>query len=481
MRISRLFKRRTVAELAAHQDSPNLREISRAIPLRLWLVILMVVISIVGLAASALAVNAIMRQVIFDQVDKDLVAASQGWARDDALLGEDVSHRLPSDYFVMAFRKGETYQLVGIDQPALPDVGSLVLNGRPKTVKSVSNTVGSAGQWRAMATELDDGTVIVVARQIERENQQLKGLTLVQTAILALVILLVAVVGWVATRSALKPLREVEKTAGEIAAGDLDKRVPSWPENTEVGQLSKALNTMLGRLQESVESAQDKEEQMRRFVGDASHELRTPLTSLRGYTELYRSGATNDVDMVFSKIDSESKRMSLLVEDLLSLTRAEGNRLEMRTVDMLELALSVGSTARAAFSGRSIEVRNKAEGIPLVQGDPDRLHQILLNLVSNGLKHGGDDASVTIQLRKENGFVYVDVIDDGKGLSDTDAAHIFERFYRADSSRTRDTGGSGLGLAITKSLVEQHGGTISVRSVEGEGSTFSVALPATQV
>ena len=182
--------------------------------------------------------------------------------------------------------------------------------------------------------------------------------------------------------------------------------------------------------------------------------------------------------MVFSKIDSESKRMSLLVEDLLALTRAEGNRLEMHTVDMLELSLSVGSSARAAFAGRAINVRNQADSIPLVKGDPDRLHQVLLNLVSNGIRHGGDDASVTLQLRKASGFVYVDVIDDGKGMNPTDAAHIFERFYRADTSRTRDTGGSGLGLAITKSLVEQHGGTISVVSEEGKGSTFTVALPA---
>ena len=118
--------------------------------------------------------------------------------------------------------------------------------------------------------------------------------------------------------------------------------MPKWPLHTEVGQLAAALNIMLGQLQRSVVRAQEKEEQMRRFVGDASHELRTPLTSLRGYTELYRSGATKDVDLVFSKIDDESKRMSLLVEDLLALTRAEGTRLDLRPVDLLELALSVG-------------------------------------------------------------------------------------------------------------------------------------------
>ncbi|WP_258531119.1 sensor histidine kinase [Corynebacterium phoceense] len=123
-------------------------------------------------------------------------------------------------------------------------------------------------------------------------------------------------------------------------------------------------------------------------------------------------------------------------------------------------------------------MRPKTSGIPLVNGDPDRLHQVLLNLVSNGMRHAGDDATVTIQLRDGEGFIYIDVIDDGKGMEDEVAAHIFERFYRADSSRTRDTGGSGLGLAIAKSLVEQHGGTLSVTSELGVGSTFTVALPA---
>ena len=196
-----------------------------------------------------------------------------------------------------------------------------------------------------------------------------------------------------------------------------------------------------------------------------------------GYTELYRSGATKDAEFVFGKIDSESKRMSLLVEDLLSLTRAEGSRLDMRQVDMLELVLSVGSSARAAFPGRTIDVNNEASAIPVVDGDADRLHQVLLNLVSNGIRHGGEEATVTLTLRDDEEHVLIDVSDDGKGISPDDASHIFERFYRADSSRTRDTGGSGLGLAIVKSLVEQHDGSISVESELGRGSVFTVRLP----
>ena len=139
--------------------------------------------------------------------------------------------------------------------------------------------------------------------------------------------------------------------------------------------------------------------------------------------------------------------------------------------------LSVGSSARAAFAGRTINVNNEATSIPMVDGDADRLHQVLLNLVSNGIRHGGEDAVVTLTLRDDEEHVLIDVSDDGKGISPDDASHIFERFYRADSSRTRDTGGSGLGLAIVKSLVEQHGGSISVESELGRGSVFTVRLP----
>ncbi|WP_376752386.1 sensor histidine kinase [Corynebacterium flavescens] len=446
----------------------------KAMPLRTWLVVLLVVVSGLGLAVSSLAVSSIMRDVLYSRVDDELQDATQTWAREvssDSFQG-DYSKRPPTEYMVMFYTPDGSLHYTG-PSTSTPDASNLYIGAGPTTVGSLEND----RQWRAVATE-ENGVITVVAKDLTTENAILKGLAVVQVLIVALVLAVIAAAGYWFIRRALRPLRVVEKTASDIAAGDLDKRVPEWPLHTEVGQLSAALNVMLGQLQQSVISAQDKEEQMRRFVGDASHELRTPLTSLRGYTELYRSGATSDVDMVFSKIDSESKRMSLLVEDLLALTRAEGSRLDKRRVDMLELSLSAGSSARAAFPNREITVVNDTQSIPVVEGDPDRLHQILLNLITNGLRHGGPQAKVTLRLRKEGGDVLIDVRDDGKGMSAQDAAHIFERFYRADSSRTRDTGGSGLGLAIVKSLVEQHGGSISVTSKPGEGSTFTVRLPA---
>ena len=260
----------------------------------------------------------------------------------------------------------------------------------------------------------------------------------------------------------------MEETAKAIANGDLDRRAPVLPENTEVGALSHSMNVMLEQLQASIVELQSKETQMRRFLGDASHELRTPLTSVKGYAELYRSGATNDATMVMEKIEEEAARMSLLVEDLLSLTRSEEARFDEAPVDMLALGLSVVG---------SLEVDAKATDMPMVMGDTARLHQVLTNLIVNSLKHGGEEAKVRLSIDTDDNHVILEVSDDGVGVREADLPHIFERFYRADTSRTRATGGSGLGLAIVKTIVEAHQGAITVDSTIGQGTSFRIVLP----
>ncbi|WP_042440165.1 sensor histidine kinase [Corynebacterium halotolerans] len=449
----------------------------RSMPLRTWLVVIIVAVSGLGLAASSVAVSSIMKEVVYSRVDDDLVASLDGWASSSAIFRANPSARPPSDYSVIKiYEDGST--IIFNDRNGPPNLSEVVIGGPPQTVGSVPGS-GKTTEWRVIA-EAEDGVTTVVAKELDREQNLLYRLALVQLTISALVLLVMGLLGYFFIRRAMQPLREVERTAGAIAAGDLDRRVPQWPRETEVGQLAYALNTMLARLQESVESARSKEEQMRRFVGDASHELRTPLTSVRGYTELYRSGATGDVDRVLTKINDESQRMSLLVEDLLALTRAEGSRLDKRPVDLLETSLAAASSARAAFAGRTVTVANETSSIPVVDGDPARLHQVLLNLITNGLVHGGPEASVGLTLWLDGDDVVVTVADDGRGMAPETAAHIFERFYREDSSRSRTSGGSGLGLAIAKSLVEQHGGRIRVDSVEGEGSTFTIRLPRLQ-
>lgn len=446
----------------------------RAWPLRTWLVVIIVLLSGLGLAASSVAVSSIMREVMYSRVDEDLVNSLGGWARSSEIFNSDSSSRPPSDYVVIKlFEDGSS--IVFNDPGELPRLSTVAVGGPPQTVDSAPGSEFNT-HWRVIAHR-EAGVTTVVAKDLARERTLLYGLAMVQLIISLLVLAVLALLSYYVVRQAMAPLRDVERTAGAIAAGDLDRRVPAWPRTTEVGQLAHALNTMIGQLQTSVESAQSKEEQMRRFVGDASHELRTPLTSVRGYTELYRSGATDDVELVLTRIDDESRRMSLLVEDLLALTRAEGSRLELKSVDLLELSLSVASSARAAFPGREVCVKNETSSVPVVRGDASRLHQVLLNLISNGLTHGGPEATVTVELHLDGPDVVVDVSDDGRGMPPEVAEKVFERFYREDASRSRASGGSGLGLAITKSLVEKHGGTITVTSEEGAGSVFTVRLP----
>lgn len=446
----------------------------RGINLQTWLVVIIILVSSVGLVGSTLATSTVMRGVLIDRVDSDLATSLDTWTLNPEVYQSGPAGP-PSDFAVLRITPFGQQRWVNAGD-IRPNFEEVNIDGEPTTVESLPDSDKEV-EWRAIGATTPFG-VTIVAKSLERENATIRGLVAVQSFISVFVLIIMALVGAWFARRALAPLREVEATARAIADGDLDRRVPAWHINTEVGQLSRSLNVMLGQLQQSIESSRDKEDQMRRFIGDASHELRTPLTSVRGYTELYRSGATDDVDKVLDKIEDESGRMKLLVEDLLALTRAEGARLDLHPVDLLELAMNVRSSAGAAFPGREITVVNDATEIPVANGDSSRLHQVLINLVTNALRHGGDDASVTLTLLIDGRDILIDVADDGKGISHEAQSHIFERFYREDSSRARNSGGgSGLGLAIVKSLVEQHGGTITVDSTPGEGTTFTIRLP----
>jgi two-component system OmpR family sensor kinase len=286
------------------------------------------------------------------------------------------------------------------------------------------------------------------------------------------VLLVLGVVGYAVVHRSLRPLVEVEQTAAAIAAGQLDRRVPQRDPRTEVGRLSLALNGMLAQIQRAVASsessaaqARSSEDRMRRFITDASHELRTPLTTIRGFAELYRQGAAKDVEMLMSRIESESSRMGLLVEDLLLLARLDAQRpLERHRVDLLALAADAVHDAQSIAPKRTITMEVfDGPGTPEVLGDEPRLRQVLSNLVANALQHTPESAGVTVR--------------EGPGMSSEDAQRIFERFYRTDSSRARASGGTGLGLSIVDSLVYAHGGTVSVTTAPGHGCRFKVNLP----
>src|SRR5580700_7440232 len=416
---------------------------------------------------------------------------------------------------------------------------------------------------------------------------------LIRIDVIVSVIVLIAlfIVGIAVVRASLRPLTDIEKTAGAIAAGDLTRRVPDLDPRTEVGRLGQSLNTMLSQVEaafdaraESELAARRSEERMRQFVADASHELRTPLTAIRGFAEYYRQrggaaeisgsarslpggdadGAVADVDAaadagavadaghaadagavadagaavsprhgsnaepadrigsgplpradldrIMQRVEQESSRMGGLVEDMLLLARLDQQRpLELATVDMLTLAADAVHDARMIAPDRSINLTVGSGAALLVLGDEARLRQVVGNLINNAISHTPEGSPIEVRVRlgsldewrpaaaagRRAGAnsaghaafavaspslqpfpaVVFEIADQGPGLTQSQAEHVFERFYRADQARTRQSGGAGLGLAIVAALVAVHGGNVWVESPPGGGAIFRIAIP----
>lgn len=461
----------------------------RGVPLRVALVAATLLLVACGLLASGIAVTTILQHGLMKRVDATLLDASQGWAQVPRQtpvtpLGDPNPARPPSDFYVRTVDSERHVWTAVNDRVAEPDLpADNDVGPDPVTVGSVDHP---ELQWRAMTVRAADGGLTTVAIDLAEVNSTMRTLVFTQIGIGAAVLLVLGVAGYAVVHRSLRPLIEVEQTAAAIAAGQFDRRVPERDPRTEVGRLSSALNGMLAQIQramasseQSAESARTSEERMRRFITDASHELRTPLTTIRGFAELYRQGAAGNVEMLMSRIESEARRMGLLVEDLLLLARLDAQRpLEQRRVDLLTLATDAVHDARSVAPSRRIDMEVfDGPGTPEVLGDEARLRQVLSNLVANALQHTPDSAAVTVRVGTEGDDAILEVRDEGPGMSAEDAQRVFERFYRADSSRTRASGGTGLGLSIVDSLVWAHGGHVEVTTAPGQGSRFRVSLP----
>jgi len=308
----------------------------------------------------------------------------------------------------------------------------------------------------------------------------------VELAVTGAALLAALLCGWWLVRIGLRPLRAVETTAAAIAAGELDQRVPGEAGNTEVGRLAGALNVMLGRIEtafgerDATEAElRDSEGRMRQFVADASHELRTPLAAISAYAELFERGASSradDLERVMTGIASEAGRMGHLVEDLLLLARLdEGRPLARQPVELVALAGEAVQTARTVAPEWPIilTARQPVE----VAGDGPRLRQVLDNLLSNARAHTPEGTTTELEIARRGDVALISCRDNGPGL-DTESAHrVFERFFRADPSRSRQHGGAGLGLSIVDSIVRAHGGSVAADARPSGGVTFSVRLP----
>ncbi|GAB4429287.1 MAG: HAMP domain-containing sensor histidine kinase [Anaerolineae bacterium] len=283
-------------------------------------------------------------------------------------------------------------------------------------------------------------------------------------------LMLAAVVGAFLSGKALQPIDRINQTAGHIVGGrDLKQRLPATATMDEIGQLTVTINNMLERLDNFFQAQV-------RLSADVSHELRTPLTVIRGNVDLLRRGATDDPEELTEAlqiIDGELDRMSRIVADLLLLSQADaGLSLRMGPVEMDTIVLDVYRQARVMAQG--INIRLGHEDVAVVNGDTDRLKQVLINLVTNALKHTPPGGTVTISLYRDPEWVRVIVADTGRGIAPTALPHIFERFYQAKDHNQK---GSGLGLSIAQWVAKAHGGQITVTSEQGKGSTFTLWLP----
>ena len=310
---------------------------------------------------------------------------------------------------------------------------------------------------------------IQVASSLRTVDAAMDRLLKIMIIVGGVTLLLSLLLGEYLTTRALRPIDTIAQTAQQItAADDLSRRIP-YAGQDELGQLTRIFNETLGRL-DRLFNAQ------RRFVADVSHEMRTPLTTIRGNLGLMQRLGYDEEAV--AAIDGEAQRMTRLVEDLLLLAKADAGRLslEKSLVELDTLLLEIYNQAQ--LLSESVDVRLGSIDQARVMGDPDRLKQLLLNLVSNGLKYTPEGGSVTLSLRRDTEWVRIAVSDTGIGIPAEDLPHIFDRFYRVDKARSRAQGGTGLGLSIAKWIAEAHGGELAVESAVGIGSTFTITLPA---
>jgi two-component system, OmpR family, sensor kinase len=524
-----------------------LRRLSNRTPLRTKLIAALLTLVIVALAAISISSGWLLRSYLTEPYDNELQTtfasvnnspginllpgqSSQGYG--GIVVGIEQPGTVLSPSGMQSTGRG-----YGNHQPAsLPAVPTSLAWADANSGKLVTVPAQSGSDsWRVIAepisyqattstgtTEQGTGTLIV-GIDLGDVNARIARLAVTDLIVGAIIECILALAVVIVVRSNLQPLVEIEETAGEIAQGHLNRRVPERDPRTEIGSLGHSLNTMLSQIEtafhareESEAAAHQSEERMRRFVADASHELRTPLTAIRGFAEYYRqrgglvrhwdrdagqagaatsvpetaatAGLTpDDLDRIMQRVEKEAARMGVLVEDLLLLARLDQQRpLARNPIDLLSLAADAVHDARMLAPDRTIGLTVQPGAAFLVVGDEPRLRQVIGNLMSNALTHTPDGTPIEVSIgsgildpRVQNPAqaIFLDVIDHGAGMTADQANRVFERFYRADQARTRATGGSGLGLAIVSSLVAAHGGVASVRTAPGRGATFRVALP----
>ncbi|MGP8060420.1 MAG: sensor histidine kinase [Acidimicrobiales bacterium] len=475
--------------------------------LRLRLVLAAALVALVALVVADVATYSALRSSLYDRVDQTLSSTAaagpfgpgpgpaSGPGGFNPVPPSDVQRSAPGIFVERITAQGEVEYTYGAYEPG----GEKVTPKLPASVTgpsgtgapvheflTVPSTRAGGPQFRVLVTTSADGDRVIFAQPLDATAATLHQLLVIELLVTAGALLAAIVLGIWLVRVGLRPLQQVEETAEAITEGDLDRRVPGAEKRTEVGRLARVLNVMLARIQRAFAERdateaqlRASEDRLRRFISDASHELRTPLAAVSAYAELYSQGASErpeDLGRVMRGIQSESARMKRLVEDLLLLARLdEGRPLEHEPVELVSLAADAVHAAAAV--GPDWTVSLEAERPVEVSGDPGRLRQVLDNLLANVRAHTPPGTAARVSVAEDGDVAVVQVADSGPGLPVDEAPYVFERFFRADPSRSRASGGSGLGLSIVGAIVNAHGGTVSAANAPGAGALFTVRLP----
>jgi two-component system OmpR family sensor kinase len=463
------------------------------ISLRARLVLGVIVVAALGLAAADVATYTLLRSSLLERMERSVDASAMSVERTlfDGRGGPD-HHGPPlletdrgdfvqvrsTDGRVLYDSQAQTAAGSSLSPPRLPDELQPPSDGRTARHFTAGADDGKSRYLVRVSLAPDASTVVVVGTSLAEVDATLHRLLLIELLVTGLVLSGIAVLGLWVVRLGLRPLDAIGKTAATIAAGDLSRRVERAEDRTEVGRLGLSLNAMLGQIESAFREREASERKLRRFVADASHELRTPLAAVRAYAELFTRGAAqrpDDLARSMNGISRESERMTLLVEDLLLLARLdEGRPLERDPVELNEVVEEAVETAQTVEPNRPIDVDADRA---VVVGDRVRLRQIVDNLLANVRAHTPPESPVRVTLSRRNGSAEIAIADSGPGIDEEHVTHVFERFYRADSSRARASGGVGLGLSIVAAVAEAHGGRASAMSERGRGSIFRIELP----
>jgi two-component system OmpR family sensor kinase len=459
------------------------------VSLRARLMVALLLLAAAGLITLAVVTYATQRSFLLDRVDEQTRSAEgvlgprfDGRQRPppdevgEHRRGPEPARTLPPGTYVE--RRSATGAVIG--EPVTVAVGKKVEvpPALPDDLRAGQLLTVDGYRVRVSQSPRDD-SLTVVAIPLSGIQETLDRLLLTEAVLIGVILLLLGALSLVLVRVGLRPLERIGRTADAIAAGDLSRRVDVATPRTEVGRLELALNAMLSRLEHAFAEREASERRLRQFLSDASHELRTPLASIRGYAELFRIGAareTEDMEKAMRRIEEETARMGVLVEDLLALARLdELRKAVLEEIDVTDLISDAVADARAIDPSR--EIVESMDGAMPVLGDPDQLRQVLANLMRNALVHTPAGTRIDVAVGRVDGSAVLEVRDYGPGLPTEEVEALFGRFWRAQAGRVRGPGGAGLGLAIVAGIVAAHHGKVSAENADGGGARFVVRLP----